>query len=308
MPIRRFFVVACLAGACLGSAAPFAGAASLQAQQAPPPIAVKHIGGGLYLVTGGSGANAGFYVTDKEVCVIDAKMAPDSARLMLAEIRKITKAPVTTIILTHSDGDHVNGLPGFPEGLVIVAHENVKRDMQKAAAETPALRKYLPQVTCAGDAAFDIGGTLLPLRHFGPAHTDGDTTIIFRKENAAFIGDLAFQDRDPLIHLKKNGSAVGLVQTLRGLLEIRPAVEIFLSGHADPLGRTDIETLAASVDGKVAKVKALVAEGKTLDDVKAAFGITEAPAEGGRPRWPSLVEVIYQELTTKKKRAERRTS
>ena len=230
MPISRLFVTACLAGACLGSAAARAGAASPRAQEAPAPIAVQRIGGGLYLVTGGSGANAGFYVTSKEVCVIDAKMAPDSARQMLAEIRKITKAPATTLILTHSDGDHVNGLPGFPEGFVIVAHENVKRDLEKAAAEIPALKKYLPRVTYTGDSAFDIGGTLLPLRHFGPAHTDGDTTVVFEKEKAAFVGDLAFQGRDPLIHLKKNGSAEGLVRTLRGLLEIRPAIEIFLVG------------------------------------------------------------------------------
>jgi cyclase len=300
MPISRFFVTACLAGACVGNAAAFSGPASLQAQQAPPPIVVKHVGGGLYLVTGGSGANAGLYVTAKEVCVIDAKMAPDSARLMLAEIRKITKTPVTTVILTHSDGDHVNGLPGFPESFVIVAHENVKRDMEKATAEIPVLRKYLPRVTYAADTAFEIGGTLLPLRYFGPAHTDGDTAIVFEKEKAAFIGDLAFQGRDPLVHLKKNGSAGGLVRTLRGLLEIRPPVEIFLSGHAEPLGRADIEALAASIEGKVDKVKALVAEGRSLDDVKAVFGIAEAPTEGGRPRWPSLVEVIYQELTTKK--------
>jgi cyclase len=300
MPISRLFVTACLAGVCLGSAAARAGAASPRAQEAPAPIAVRHIGGGLYLVTGGSGANAGFYVTSKEVCVIDAKMAPDSAGQMLAEIRKITKAPATTLILTHSDGDHVNGLPGFPEGFVIVAHENVKRDLEKAAAETPALKKYLPRMTYKGDSAFDIGGTLLPLRHFGPAHTDGDTTVVFEKEKAAFVGDLAFQGRDPLIHLKKNGSAEGLVRTLRGLLEIRPAIEIFLSGHADPLGRADIESLASATEAKVAKVKALVAEGKTLDDVKAAFDVTEAPDEAGRPRWPSLVEVIYQELTKKK--------
>ena len=63
---------------------------------------------------------------------------------MLAEIRKVTPEPVTTIILTHSDGDHVNGLPGFPKGLTIVAHENVKRDMEKAAADLPALKDYLP--------------------------------------------------------------------------------------------------------------------------------------------------------------------
>ncbi len=295
MPMSRFVVTALLAGLGVGIAA-----AAGQAQPAPPPIAVKHIAGGLYLVTGGSGANAGFYVTPKEVCVIDAKMTPDSARQMLQEIRKITKAPATTVILTHSDGDHVNGLPGFPDGFVVVAHENVKRDMEKAAVEIPALKKFIPRVTYAGDTVFDIGGTPLALRYFGPAHTDGDTSIIFEKEKAAFVGDLAFQGRDPLVHLKKNGSAVGLAKTLRQLLEIQPPIEIFLSGHADPLGRTDIEALAGSIEAKIEKVKALIAEGKTLDNVKASFGVSEAPAEGERPRWPSLVEVIYQELTAKK--------
>lgn len=295
MPMSGFIMTVCLAGACLGSAASVP-----QAQPSPAPIAVEHIGGGLYLVTGGSGANAGFYVTSKEVCVIDAKMTPESAQRMLSEIRKITRAPATTVILTHSDGDHVNGLPGFPEGFLIVAHENVKRDMEKAAAENPALKKYLPKVTYAGDTVLDIGGTPLILRYFGPAHTDGDTAIIFEKEKAAFVGDLAFQGRDPLVHLKKNGSAVGLARTLRGLLAIQPPIEIFLSGHAAPLGRADIEALAGSIEDKVQKVKALIAEGKTLDDVKAALGVPEAPAEGGRPSWPSLVEVIYQELTAKK--------
>ena len=51
---------------------------------------------------------------------------------------------------------------------------------------------------------------------------------------------------------------------------------------------------------KRAKVKALVAEGKSLDDIKQSFGVKDAPAQAGRPRFPSLIEIIYLELTEKK--------
>jgi len=52
-----------------------------------------------------------------------------------------------------------------------------------------------------------------------------------------------------------------------------------------------------SVVDKQAKVQTMVSSGKSLDDVKKAFNI-ETPAGGSR--WPSLVEVIYLELTEKK--------
>lgn len=51
------------------------------------------------------GANAGFFIGEKEVLTIDAKMTEESAKQMIAEIKKLTPNPITTIILTHSDGD-----------------------------------------------------------------------------------------------------------------------------------------------------------------------------------------------------------
>ena len=122
------------------------------AQPGPEPMTVQPIAKNLYLVKGGAGANAAFFVSSKHVVVIDAKMTPEAAAEMLREIAKVTSQPVQTIILTHSDGDHVNGLPGFPKGLRIFAHKNVKRDMEKAAAETPALKDYLPTVPLASGA------------------------------------------------------------------------------------------------------------------------------------------------------------
>jgi len=269
------------------------------APQAPEPLTVQPVAKDLYLVKGGAGANAAFAVAKKGVVVIDAKMTPEAAAGMLAEIAKVTPRPVTMVILTHSDGDHVNGLPGFPKGLKIFAHANVKRDMEKAAADLPALKDYLPTLVY-GSAMSPPGLSRdILLRHYGPAHTDGDTCIFFRRLGIAFVGDLIFAGRDPLVHLQKGGTALGYVKTLEELLAAKPPVKTFLSGHADPLTRADVETLKNSLADKLAKVKDMVAAGKSLDDVRKAFGL-EAPPEAGRRRWPSFVETAYTELASKK--------
>jgi glyoxylase-like metal-dependent hydrolase (beta-lactamase superfamily II) len=264
-------------------------------------MTIEPVAKDLYLVKGGDGANAVFYVAPKVVIVVDAKMTAEAAAGMLAEIARVTPNPVRFLVLTHSDGDHINGLPGFPKGLEIFAHENVKRDIEKAAAEMPALKDHLPTRTYASGASLIGLGYEIFLRHFGPAHTDGDTCVIFPLQGVAFIGDLAFVGRDPLVHRAKGGTTLGYVKTLEALLAEDPPVKTFLSGHADPLTRADIESLKTSLADKLAKVKEMVAAGKSIEDVRKAFGIEAPPdAPGGRRRWLSFAETAYLELTTKK--------
>jgi glyoxylase-like metal-dependent hydrolase (beta-lactamase superfamily II) len=184
---------------------------------------------------------------------------------------------------------------------VIFAHKNVKRDLEKAAAETPALKDYLPTLPLASGADLLGWDQDIDLRHFGPAHTDGDTCVLFPDLGVAFVGDLAFVGRDPLVHVQKGGTVFGYVKTLEALLAEKPAIKTFLSGHADPLTRADIESLKTSLADKLAKVKEMVAAGKSIEDVRKAFGIEAPPdAPGGRRRWLSFVETAYLELTTKK--------
>jgi cyclase len=117
-----------------------------QAQQQAEPIATMPVRDNIYLVTGGAGSNSSFIVGDKGVIVVDAKMTEDSGKGVVAEIAKATPKPVTTVILTHSDADHVNGLVGFPMGLTIIAQENCKAEMEKSLSnpQMPAPRDYMP--------------------------------------------------------------------------------------------------------------------------------------------------------------------
>ncbi len=305
MVSRITAIVWLLTLACLGSLAVLATAQTRTTRapkpRAPQPLKVQQLRDGVYWVKGGSGANTGFIVGGDEVIVIDAKMTEASAKAMLAEIKKITPLPVKHIILTHSDGDHVNGLAGFPEGLTIIAHANTKKDMENAfqAPRMRPLLAYLPTETLTGDRQMTIGGVRLNFHYFGPAHTNGDLVIHLPEQRIAFVGDLVFLDRDPLIHRHKNGTSLGLVRTLKGILTLD--ADTFIAGHTDPLSKADIRGVLASLEEKQARVKAMIEEGKSLDEIKSAFGVASAPARAGqRQRRPGLIEIIYQDLVKQK--------
>jgi glyoxylase-like metal-dependent hydrolase (beta-lactamase superfamily II) len=274
------------------------GGAAQQPSPWPPPT---KIAGHLYQVRGGEGANTGFYVRNKDVVLIDIKMTPQGVRNELDDIKKVTSLPVTTLILTHSDNDHILGLRHLEPGLRVIAHENVQRDLERLGVNEPAIKDKLPIETYRESLTLEGGGRTILLRHYGPAHTDGDTVVYFPAEKAAFIGDLAFVGRDPLIHLSKNGTSSGYAKTLRAVLAHEPPVSVFCAGHADPLDRAAIEAVAKSVEEKRAQIEALVKEGKTLDDVKAALGIRPQPDRPGGTAFPGFVEVVYRELAEIKK-------
>jgi cyclase len=267
-----------------------------QARPEPPPLTLTHIRGNIYEVAGGSGANCGLFWTDKEAFIVDAKMSDESAKKMLEEAKKLAPVPVTAVLLTHSDGDHVNGLTGFPAGLDIVAQENTRKRMA-AAFQDARQQAYLPNLTFTQTMTIFSGGKRIELLYFGPAHTDGDAVVYLPDDKVAFIGDLIFIGREPLIHRQKNGSVLGAIKTLKALLALD--ADIYASGHSEPVGKAELEKGLAYIQEKVDKVKTLIAEKETLDEVKKAFNIVDSAAPIGR-RFPSLVEVIYLELTEKK--------
>ncbi len=272
-------------------------ATSLQSQpskQEVLPVSTQNVKGNIYQVKGGMGANTGFFVGEKEVLIIDAKMTEDAAKQMIAEIKKLTPNPIRYITLTHSDVDHVNGLVGFPQGINIISQEKTRIHMDKAF-QSVRERNYLPNITFSEKLNLYLSGTKrVDLLYFGPAHTDGDAVIYFPDERVAFIGDLIFIGRDLLIHRHKNGNSFGLVKVLKAILNLD--AEIFVHGHGDLATKKEILGVMQSVEEKQIRIQALVKEGKTLEQVKKIFNVQDAT---GGMRWPSLVEVIYRELTEK---------
>ena len=269
---------------------------ALAQMPAAPPLSVKPLTGGVYWTQGGAGGNTGIIVGNNGVIVVDAKMTADSAKEMLADIAKITPKPVTDVILTHSDADHVNGLAGFPMGLTIIAQENCKKEMEASAnSRMPAPADYMPTKTVDKKETTTIDGVRVEMLHFAPAHTSGDLIVYLPQQKIVFTGDIvAAQLPYPIIHLEKNGSSEGWIETMKGILALN--ADSFVPGHGDLQTRADLEKRLADTEARREKIKELVAQGKTLDQVKEALGETARPGAGA-PRFPTFTEVVYKELS-----------
>jgi len=283
----------------------FAAASALAVAQAPAPapLMTHQLKPNVYWVEGGGG-NSGVIIGDKGVIVVDAKTTPAGGKELLDNIAKITPKPVTTVILTHSDGDHVNGLASFPAGITIIAHENNKAEQQKALAAggrgAPPADHLPTQVISKNKENLKINGVQFQLLHWAPAHTSGDLVVYLPDEKIVFTGDIiATQLPDPLIHLEKNGSSEGWISTTKGIVALN--ADQFVPGHGDVQMKADIQKRLASAEAKRAKIKELVAQGKSLDDIKKEVGdAPPAQGRGGRgPAFASFTEVVYRELTKK---------
>src|ERR1700730_9296401 len=92
---------------------------------------LQKIGNGVWAAIvndeGLAGGNAGFVIGDDGVLVIDTFQDPRPAKVLLAEIRKLTPLPIRFVVNTHYHLDHVNGNDVFAAaGATIVAHRNVR--------------------------------------------------------------------------------------------------------------------------------------------------------------------------------------
>ena len=271
--------------------------------QAPPaqPFVTHQLKPNVYWIEGGGG-NSGVIVGDKGVVVIDAKTTAAGGKELLEDIAKITPKPVTTVILTHSDGDHVNGLTSFPAGVKVIAHENNKKEQQEALAAggrgAPPADHIPSQVTTKQKEELKLEGVKFELLHWAPAHTSGDLMVYLPADRIAFAGDvIASTLPDALIHLEKHGSSEGWITTVQNFLKLN--IDQVVPGHGNLMTKEDVQMRLARVQEKRAKVKELVSQGKSLAEIKTALG-DPAPAAGGRgPAFPTLTEVIYRELTGK---------
>ena len=99
------------------------------AQQGPKVVEVDKIKDNLYVLKGGGG-NTAVFLTANGVIVVDAKN-PGWGQPILDKIKELTPKPITTLINTHTHGDHVSGNVEFPATIDVVTQENTKANMEK---------------------------------------------------------------------------------------------------------------------------------------------------------------------------------
>src|SRR5690349_24198082 len=103
--------------------------ASVQIQgQAPvpaaPPMAIKQVKPGLYMVTG-FGGNSTVRVTDQGVILVDTKnLGEGPYNDLVAQIKTVTNQPVKYVFVTHVHQDHAGNIGPFVKaGAQVITHE-----------------------------------------------------------------------------------------------------------------------------------------------------------------------------------------
>jgi glyoxylase-like metal-dependent hydrolase (beta-lactamase superfamily II) len=158
------------------------------AQPAPPPFATTKVEGteNVYIFRY-QGHQSMFVVTPEGVIATDpiSDNRP-AAEAYLAEIRKITQAPIRYVIYSHHHPDHIAGGKPFKDaGATFVAHRIAKdRLTQMARADI-----VIPDETVDEKRSITLGGAEVELLYVGKNHSDNSLVMRLPKEKLLFAVD-----------------------------------------------------------------------------------------------------------------------
>jgi len=296
-------VIKALALLCLGSNLVSINA---QAQDFSAVQVIPHqLAEGLYYLEG-QGGNIGVSVGSEGVFLIDDQFAPLSEKI-IAAVRTLSDQPIRFLLNTHHHPDHTGGNQIFAQaGAVIIAHENVRTTLAAGfrggdlqAVLTDEQRIGLPVVTYPDSIDLHLNGYSVHAFHVAPAHTDGDSFVVFREANVIHTGDVFRTVAYPRVDASANGSYHGIMAGYQTLLDISDDNTRFLPGHGVVSSRADVASQLAMFTTIRDRVKAGMEAGQSLEQIQAAKPTAEFDARwsgGNATAGDELVAVIYGEL------------
>jgi cyclase len=272
------------------------GAAGIAAQQTAQPqtAEIQQVRDNLYMITGGGGNTAAF-ITTKGVVIVDTKLA-NWGQPIMDKIRSVTDKPVTTIINTHTHGDHTGSNEFFPTSVEIVAQENTKANMEKMPAFQGDKAKFLPAKTYKDRLTLLSGPDQIDLYYFGAGHTNGDTIVVFPALRVAHTGDLFAGPNAPLIDTNNGGSGIAYPQTLKKAGAGIKDVETVIPGHSAVTTWDAFLEYGDFNQAFLSAVEQAIKDGKSADDAAAALALPDKFKSYNMNRAKANVGVIYGEL------------
>ncbi len=221
-----------------------------------------------------------FVVTDEGVIVTDP-LNPEAAKILRAEIAKVTDQPVEYVVYSHEHWDHVTGGQIFrDEGARFISHAQCIDEFKR----NPSPIVIIPDGTFKKRFDIELGGKTLELRYFGRNHGECLTVMRLPKEKIAFIVDLVTPKRLPY----RNMPDTYPLDWLRTLREMERSLDVtrIIPGHGPPIvPASAIREQREYLEDLIAAVKAVRETAHDPDTVRKLVKLPKYEQWGGYGPW-----------------------
>jgi glyoxylase-like metal-dependent hydrolase (beta-lactamase superfamily II) len=282
--------------------------ASAAETTAPATIEAQALRGGLHVLKG-AGANVVAWTGSDGLLVVDTGNVASAPQLFEA-LAKVSPGPVRLVVNTHWHPDHVGGNAALRRaGAEIIAHDDTRARMTSRQLMSPyevevpaAPRDALPIVTFDDTLALHLNGTRVLLVHVPAAHTDGDLVVWWESANVVHLGDAYYAGEYPAIDVANGGSLAGTVAAIETTLSRTDARTVIVPGHGPVSNRGELMAYRDMLVAVGKRVRELVEQGNSLDEVLAArpteaFDERYGQAGIGAERF---VRLLYADLTARR--------
>lgn len=310
--MKRISVLAAVIAIGAGSYAVSAYQAGGQAP-APKVVEVEKLKDNLFVLKGGGG-NTAVFVQANGITVVDTKN-PGWGQPILTKIKELSAKPVTTIINTHTHGDHVSGNVEFPATVDVVVHENTGANMKKMApvtglgqpGATPPPNIFdqnqgrgLAKRTFKDRMTIGSGADQIDLHYFGRGHTNGDAWVLFPALRVVHAGDIFSGKNLPLLDANNGGSGVEIGNTLaKAHGALSKSADTVITGHSTQMTMADLQEYAQFNRDFLGAVRDAKKAGRAVEEVAKSWTMPAKYAgyAAAQPaRLLSNVQVIYNEI------------
>ena len=278
IPAARAFVIASAFAACLAvpalaqaPAPPDYSKVEIQTSQLAPNVyRFEAVGPALV-------GNAGILTGPDGIFMVDAQF-PQLTDKLVAAIRKVSDQPIKLLVNTHHHPDHSSGDANFAKmGTVIMSRDELRAHL--AAGNNPPPPGGLPVLTYKGPVTIHMNGEEVQLIPVPNAHTDGDTMIYFPKADVLMVGDFYRSIQYPNVDRNNGGSVKGVVDGLNAVIALAKPTTKIVAGHGPVVDKTVIAANRDMILTIRDRVAALIAQGKSQEDVIAAKPLADLDAK-----------------------------
>src|SRR4030095_6127667 len=224
----------------------------------------------------GAGGNIAVLPGRDGKLLIDAGFAGARPKINDA-LASLSSDPIRHLINTHWHFDHTDGNEWLHSaGATILAQTNTRKHLSTTTRVEgwnftfpPSSPGAIPAEVFEDERTVQLNGTTIALRHYAPAHTDGDISVHFTDADILHVADTFWNGYYPFIDYATGGSIDGMIRATEANLAKVTDKMIVIPGHGAIGDKSQLAFYRDLLVGTREKVAALKKQGKSLDQIGA---------------------------------------